>query len=423
MSFGYRHDVLNEYGAFWASGAKTIRPLKNDIHPLWKQDKFRMGGYAELQARCEKGLQWDEPGSAMPDNLYKTIEPALRLASMFVGQSRQFFMMILRAKEVPVKGINVLVREGLLKDRMALQCLDPTWIPSAEDERAFDEAIEEIAGYFRIYCGEDSRTIMPGNLVFASTSTSIQPSTWIYNFFSRDYFEEFTSSRFRHGSVQQRHRLLFLFTVTLLHELAHVMLRKKRAHDAVRQVMMRSLINPEPLFTPEDVTAELGHAWETWAFGGTMYPTGYPLDLRTFGLRWYPWLWPLHAENTLCLDYPYGEFIIHASSMSKFFSSAGWEGHRNDVQPLVVELTPLRALSGNVEDKTDDDYDRDFRSRLEYVYLGMSSASFRNCNPMTPPLPTLEMDTDVEMMMSGSRSTGKKMLRRRIGRLGKGRSK
>jgi hypothetical protein len=88
MSFGYRHDVLNEYEAFWASGSKTVRPLKNDIHPLWKQDNFRMDGHNEQLARCPNGLHWDGPKSRMPDDLYKSIEPALRLASMFLGRSR-----------------------------------------------------------------------------------------------------------------------------------------------------------------------------------------------------------------------------------------------------------------------------------------------------------------------------------------------
>jgi hypothetical protein len=78
--------------------------------------------------------------------------------------------------------------------------------------------------------------------------------------------------------------------MTLLHELAHVVLRKRRQSDLVRHVRMGSLIDPEPLLEPHDVTAELGHAWETWAFGGTMYPIEFPVDVRAFGLRWFLWL-------------------------------------------------------------------------------------------------------------------------------------
>lgn len=239
----------------------------------------------------------------MPDDLYKTIQPALRLASMFFGYSRYFYMMILRAREIHAPGINVLVRDGLLTNRTILQCLDPTGLPSREDEDAYVAAIREIAEYFRLYCAEDYRTIIPNNLVYAATNNAMAPF-WIYNLFNREYFDESASSRFSHGSVQQRHRLLFHFAMTLLHELAHVVLRKRRQNDLVRHVRMGSLMDPEPLFEPHHVTAELGHAWETWAFGGTMYPTGFPVDVRSFGLRWSPWLWALNSHNVSCLDCP-----------------------------------------------------------------------------------------------------------------------
>jgi hypothetical protein len=111
--------------------------------------------------------------------------------------------------------------------------LDPMWLVSPQDEKVYDEAVKEIVGYFRVYCGEDRHSILPGNIVYAATTNTIFPRFWIYNYFARDYFEEFASSRFRHGSVQQRHRLLFQFATTLLHELAHVMLRKRRKHDIV----------------------------------------------------------------------------------------------------------------------------------------------------------------------------------------------
>lgn len=411
MSFGYRHDMLNAYEAFWAPRTKTVSPLKNDIHPLWKQDNFRMGSRREMVERCVFGLDWDDASSRMPDDLYKTIEPALRLASMFLAYSRPFYMMILRANEVPVKGINVLVREGLLQNRTMLQCLDPNWLPRPEDEKAYDEAIGEIAGDFRLYCGDNSSTIFPDSLVYAATNHASSPRFWIYNFFASDYFEEFASSRFRHISVQQRHRLLFQFTITLLHELAHVMLRKRRQNDVFLQY------EPEPLFEPNDVTAELGHAWETWAFGGTMYPTGFPVDMRNFGLRWCPWLWAMNPSNTTCLDYPYGEFVIHASTMSRFFSTTGWDKHKNGVQPLAVELTPLRALYGNVEDKKGDDYAANYQYRLECVHRGRSSAFIRNYCPHTPPLPPLPMDIDIEVMTTTFSKAGRKILKRRVGRL------
>jgi hypothetical protein len=420
MSFAYRHGTLNEHEAFWAPGAKTVRPLKNDIHSLWKQDNFRMGGRGEFRARCMQGLQWDDPRSRMPTDTYKVIEPALRLASMFLGHSRQFFMMILRAKEVQVKGVNVVVRDGLLTNRAWLQCLDPMWRPNSDDEKAYDEAVGQIARDFRIYCAEDSKTIIPGSSVYAATSCSATPSFWNYNYLSREFFDEFSSSRFKHGSVQQHHRLLFLFAVVLLHELAHVMLHKKVEADFMRRMIVGGPCEPEPLFQPTDVTPELGHAWEHWAFGGMINPTGSPGDMRGFGLRWFPWLWARDPRNKLCLDYPYSEFIVHASTMSRFFSTTGWDNHRNESKSLLVELTPLRALCGHVEDEEANGYDGFFRRRLEHVYRGMSSAAIRNYSPVTPLLQPIPLNVDdIDMNIPDLKQTGRRMLKRRAGKVQK----
>lgn len=151
----HSYGALDSYGAFWALGTKTSKPLKNTVHPLWKQDNYRMGGYTELDARCRIGLHLDDPGSRIPDGLYKTVEPVFRLASVLLAYFRQFYTKMRRAEEVPVKGVNVLISEGNLRGRNMLQCLDPTWHTNPEDETAYGKAVEEIAGHFRLYCGQE----------------------------------------------------------------------------------------------------------------------------------------------------------------------------------------------------------------------------------------------------------------------------
>jgi hypothetical protein len=400
MSFGYRHDILDAHQAFWAPGAKTVKPLRNEIHPLWKQDRFRMGGHKECIARSKIGLHWDAPDTRMPDELYKTIEPALRLASTLMAHSRYFYMKILRAKDVQVKGVNVMVRKGVLNGRKMLQCLDPAWTPTQEDEEAYDAAIKEITGPFRLYCGEGFKTMIPNLTAHAATCNRHLPSYWVYNYFCREYFDEFASAGFRHKSILQRQRLLFHFTTVLLHELAHVFNHKRREAEMIRIAVTRGSFEPEPLFEPEDNTVELGLAWETWAFGGRVDTTGKPVDFKTFGFIWSPGIREPNPADRACLDFPYLEFIIHASTLPNFFSTAGWEKHRNGSQPLQLTLTPLRALYGNVEDKKDDTYAANFRYRLERMHVGRTSAAVRNYWPTSPPLSPLPMDVDVEKIAS-----------------------
>ena len=374
MSFGYREDFLNAYEAFWAPGVRIVRPLRNDISPLWKQDNFRMGGHNERVARSNNGLHWDAPGSRMPDDLYKTIEPGLRLASMFLDYSRHFYMKVLRAKEIQVTGINVVDRRGLLQNRRMLQCLEPAWAASQEDENAYDATIEEISSYYRLYCGEPAKTITPDMEVHGMCSHSTTPSFWIFNYICNDYFAEFATIRFRQSSAQQRSRLLFHFAQCISHELAHAFMHKRREPELVRNATqgLNLPYEPEPLFHPDDTIGELGHAWERWLFGGTPEPTSDPVDLKAFALRWCPPMPVPRPTNPLFLDFPFKEYIIHASTMARFFSTTAWEKHKlhDDAggQAFTVELTPIRGLFGNVEDKEGDHYDRNYRRRLDAVY-------------------------------------------------------
>jgi hypothetical protein len=127
---------------------------------------------------------------------------------------------------------------------------------------------------------------------------------WQFNRFAREYFEEFSSPRFQQGSVQQRHRLLLQFTVTVLHEMARIVLMKKSEAYLIPRVAIGFVDEPESLYQPTDVMAEIGHAFETWAFGGSMLTTGMPVALGGFGLSWYPWLWASHQNNIRCMDWP-----------------------------------------------------------------------------------------------------------------------
>jgi hypothetical protein len=89
---------------------------------------------------------------------------------------------------------------------------------------------------------------------------------------------------------------------------------------------------------------------------------------------------------------------------------------------LLVELIPLRTIFGHVEDKDDDGYAQSFQNQLESVHCGMSSAFLRDYNPITPPLPPLPMDVDIDTLMTDFRKIVSSMPKRRRRRFGRQRS-
>jgi hypothetical protein len=153
-----------------------------------------------------------------------------------------------------------------------------------------------------------------------------------------------------------------------------------------------------------------------------MYPTGHPVDMRIFGLRWHPWLWAMNPINMACLDYPYGEFIVYASTMSNFVPTTGWEKDKNDVKTLLVKLIPLRAVFGHVKDEDDDGYALSLQNGLESMHSRMPSAFLRNYSPINPPLPPLPTDVNMNTLIADFSKIGSEIPKRRGRRFGKQRS-
>jgi hypothetical protein len=74
------------------------------------------------------------------------------------------------------------------------------------------------------------------------------PKFWQFDRFACEYFEEFSNPRFQQGSVQQRYSLLFQFTVTILYEMAHVVLMKKSEAYLIPKVAIGFVNETEPLY-------------------------------------------------------------------------------------------------------------------------------------------------------------------------------
>jgi hypothetical protein len=97
--------------------------------------------------------------------------------SLFLAYFR--YLMTLRVKETLSKNVSEMMLDGSFGDPTMLPCLDPRWLLSPEAERACDEVIHEVAGDFRVHCGEDLKTTMRDSMCVRRQTTT--PTSSFYN--------------------------------------------------------------------------------------------------------------------------------------------------------------------------------------------------------------------------------------------------
>lgn len=186
-----------------------------------------------------------DPAFELDDVTYARMKPALWLATRFVRASREFFDSVWYLDEV--------TEDGVL-------CLDHANQPNTA---IYDNWLDDVArniSNFQIFLGyhkgTDKAYALHTNVNAETRASEQMKRTWVMQLNSKflEFYTDPTYDAFSKEIVERTH---FVLAVTLAHEFVHT------CHSMKFQKHQQ-----EPFYYKSDPDAELGRAWERWAFAG-----------------------------------------------------------------------------------------------------------------------------------------------------------
>lgn len=243
-------------------------PERESIVQILRKANFSKLSLVEgLERPLEKWLT--DPQFMIDDLFYERIRPALILASRFIRNSADFF--------------DDIWNHEIHSDDNRVYYNHDLGTPSERKYFWTTEVLGNISN-FQIFTGwhkdehDGHATLHYGQHPETGTNTSrdafdkirtcaLQLNHQFYKFFTHPSYDEW--------STETIQRTLFILATTITHEIVHLCYRF-RWHRELGTEMAAP--QEEPLYKKSDPAAELGLAWERWAFGGTpdlRYDNGY----------------------------------------------------------------------------------------------------------------------------------------------------
>lgn len=242
------------------------RPEGESILQIFRRSNFSR---LSLLDGLERPLgSWlTDPDFMIDDLLYERIRPALVLATKFIWASKDFF--------------DCVWNHGIRsEDKKVFYDHDNKTAP--ENRYHWHREILENISNFQIFTGshEDHNRVEikhnhatlhygqhPQNAHENIRTCALQLNNEFTTFFSHPSYEQWPTEMIQ--------RTQFILAATITHEIVHLCYRF-RWHTGLGTDMASP--EDEPHYYKTDPTAELGLAWERWAFGGTpdlKYENGY----------------------------------------------------------------------------------------------------------------------------------------------------
>jgi hypothetical protein len=284
---------------------------------------FRKANFSRLSLidGLERPLEsWlTDPDFMIDDLLYERIRPALILATKFILASHDFF--------------DCIWNHGIRsEDNKAFYDHDHETAP--ENRYHWHREILENISNFQIFTGwhQDHERVEikhnhatlhygqhPQNAHEKIRTCALQLNNEFTAFFNHPSYEQWPTEK-----IQRTH---FILATTITHEIVHLCYRF-RWHTGLGTDMASP--ENEPRYYKTDPTAELGLAWERWAFGGTpdlKYENGYKpytegKALGILGLEQVPCWSGCQAQAILKVK------ALDPSDIAAFFDEQCWKYFR-----------------------------------------------------------------------------------------------
>ena len=348
----------------------AVNHLTNDIHPVWAYRNWSRNVRVKDTPRMECKKYRDRPLSEvdkrarcreLPANIYERIQPALRLASLFLEKSLPWFFNV---RYAPYQSFGTSKQKELRLDK-------GDWTQPKEDRIRRDLNI--IAQrYFILHglYGWELNATGASLSVRANLDADVpeDPDENEYTIYwskkehlltviAKETIEFMGSQRWLDLPLAMQQRCLFQLALLMVHELAHIV-NFYRSEEA--------LLNNEPYYRRTEPTRELGFSWEYYMFGGLVGVvdgefTGRRPEDDTQGVTSLP-DWPYefqsHVQDFSEWKHPKsrmddfkhspGRWLVASKSIEQFFDMWRWNQWLGmpikhgpmDQSPFVVHLSP-----------------------------------------------------------------------------------
>ena len=187
------------------------------------------------------------------------MSPAVQLASNLHEMTASFFAKVFRAPLIATEKGNML---------------DPTFQPDNDDIDAYWDEMENFPALLEVFTGFNAGFDACGSWGLSAPTRDprhalcVQLNSRFALFFKHPFYDQLETAL--------KQRVLLSLAVTLVHEHAHLVFKRRvwdeywLKYDAAPHDQRGNLI-PDPIYDAADPKAELGFAWERYAFGGLVH--------------------------------------------------------------------------------------------------------------------------------------------------------
>ncbi|EXJ91342.1 hypothetical protein A1O1_04454 [Capronia coronata CBS 617.96] len=244
-----------------------LHPLEGfDIHPLWRIEAFRLENYVSL---LPLPLLDKSQHDYLPA-LYERLEPALKLATLFLK-------IVLPA----LAKIRYAMFRTFGSGSQTVRILSDSWRVTDHKLQSFERELERMCRYYRItLIGAGERDVPDGHFETAITGCIGNDDNYptskpviVQSAITIDWLRYLTSEGWDTTDATEKYSKYVLMATTLVHELAHAVWCHRMLPLLNVEYQYSGQVTfdrPEPRFMSTDGFEEMGYVIELQLFGGLL---------------------------------------------------------------------------------------------------------------------------------------------------------
>ena len=354
MSFNFSPTDLRVYHVRSSHG-DVPENLTVAIHPIFAPDHFRFGHERdEIRLLHEDQTKWDRENGRLSDIFYERLMPALRLATLMLERSMDFFCKVRYAplSQHPEQKLHRNRRKLINVDILERDYTTSDAVRARFDAEILRGSIAESICFLFQTVGRKEGDIdprIPGWLGLTTrTVVTGEEHNYLLVSLSNYYARCLSAPIFSSMTLEQRQTFYFHIANTLMHEFAHVVWNDRPLSETARRAgppknhPLDPWNVPEPIYAAEAPEVELGREWEEWFYGGKVAAIQREVGRISYsdppGSTWTSF----GDHDDPIRDMRGKLYALEMASVGRFFNQQAWDEHR-----LCMDVSSSSSSSSN----------------------------------------------------------------------------